>query len=444
MLRNNPYLSYQPRKSFRPSLAREVEWEASGVSLFLLFVLLLAFALFLLFFIPRAFAVTFSCSFTNTSCGAGEAGLLRAENNSASHGYNNAHAQLMNYTGTAYNYTLCCVTDENHTLSNDCSNENATVILRLADETNTHVQVPSVNTYSYAACLALSPGNLSCEYVNTSCSSGYSPVLSIASSEANNGLYNQTNAHVGNYSYYTLSVCCKGGNTPPTVPTLLYPANNNNSVFERNITFDWSDSTDADGDAITYEFNLTQATCPDDNQTGLTSSNYTSGELCVDKVYDWTVRACDANDCSAWASTYNFTIASTLGITFTVNNTNFGEMARNATDNTTDDNPPPFIIENTGNVKLNVTIKADDPLFTTSGLGNDTFQYKVREKEAGAYDSAQTTWTNVSASFTALITNLGYAASADEAHIDVLVRLPYEEAAGYKSSTINVSGEYLG
>lgn len=387
------------------------------------------------------FAVEFSCEF-KASCTGGEVGLLRAENYTG--GYNNAHAQLMNYSGSAYAYTLCCDTDVNHTLDNDCSNENATIILKAITQNNSHTQVPTVNTYAYDICMALSPGNVTCEYVNSTCSADYNPVLSIASSEENSGLYNQTNAHIGNYSWYTLNVCCQGGNARPTVPVLLYPVDDNQSVFERNITFDWAESTDPDGDAITYDWNLTSSCDAEQNQPGLGSSTYESGELRVDCLYNWSARACDTGGCSAWAETFNFTIASVIGITLQVNNTNFGELAAEAVDNTTDGSPPPFLVRNTGNVNANVTIKADDPLFETSGLGNNSFQYKARVSEAGAYDSGQESWTNVSASFTALFTNLYYTDSNDEAFIDILVRLPATEGAGVKSSTINVTGEYTG
>lgn len=398
---------------------------------------------FLLFLasLPLLFAVSFSCQF-KTSCTGSEVGFLRVKNDTG--GYENAHGQLMNYSGAPYPYTLCCLTDVNHTLDNNCSNENATVILKLFNVTNSHAQVPSINTYGYNACLALSPGNLTCEYVNTSCSADYAPLLSLASSEVNGGLYNQTNAHVANYSYYTLNVCCKGGNAPPTVPVLLSPTNGNDSVFERNVTFDWQDSTDPDGDAITYDFNLTQATCADDYQSGLASSTYTSGELCVDVVYWWKVRACDATSCSAWSSPWNFTIASVMGLSFDVNNTNFGALARNATENTTDNTPPPFVVSNTGNVPLNVTLKALDPLFSTSGLGNDSFQYKARVYEAGAFSSGQTSWANISATPTPLFTNLDYVDAHDAAYIDILVRLPYNEPAGVKSSTLMIGGSYNG
>ncbi len=400
--------------------------------------------LFLVFFTillpPASLSSVFTCEF-KTSCFANETGLLRAKN--YSDGYNNAHAQLMNHSGDAYPYTLCCATDASHTLNNSCAHANATVVLRLNATTDSHVQTPTTGgtPYAYQACMALSPGNITCEYVTTGCSANHTGTLSLASSESDN----TTNAHIANFSYYGLDVCCKVGNAPPAVPVLLYPTQGNDSVFERNVTFDWEDSADPDGDPVTYEFNLTETTCSDYNATGLASSTYLpSQELCIDRMYWWSVRACDPYHCSSWASSWNFTIASVAGITFLVNNTDFGSLTRNATDDTTDNAPPPFTIENTGNVPLNVTFKANDPLFDISGLGNGTFQYKARAFESGAYTSAQTDWANVSASYTLLFTHLNYSDAADAAYIDIRVSLPYEESAGYKSSVVEVFGNYTG
>ncbi len=393
----------------------------------------------------------FSCSFRTSCAGnATEQGLLRARNDTG--GYDDAHAQLMNYTGTAYNDTLCCDTDENHTLDNSCANPNATTVLRLYDVTNNHVQVPGVDyasyghpLYNYTACMALSPGNLTCVYVNSTCPANYTGIASVASSEPNDGLYNLTNAHVAAYGYYALSVCCKNANTPPTVPVLTYPTDNNYSVFERNVTFQWNPSTDADGDPVTYDFNLTQATCPGYAAAALSATSYLpASELCVDQPYNWTVRACDPYACSAWASPWNFTIASVAGLTFLTNNTNFGVLNNNDTRNTTAGSPPPFLVENTGNVPLNVTFEATTPLYASVGLGNDSFQYAARANESSSYGSAQTAWTNVSATYTPLFTDLNYAAGLNEASIDILVRVPGQEGAGAKTSTVQVQGNYTG
>ena len=54
-------------------------------------------------------------------------------------GYNNSHAELRNYTTPGYPYSICCETQTQELILN-CENENTIEVLRLANQTNTHVQ----------------------------------------------------------------------------------------------------------------------------------------------------------------------------------------------------------------------------------------------------------------------------------------------------------------
>lgn len=231
-------------------------------------------------------------------------------------------------------------------------------------------------------------------------------------------------------------------NSPPDVPTLLYPINGNETVEERNISFDWEDSSDPESHAVTYTFNLTQAVCVDTYEEDVDDSNYTSDELCVDRIYWWKVMACDPYECSGWSELWNFTIASVEGLSFDVNETDFGELNLSLSDDTTDGDPAPFLVNNTGNVKLNVTFRAMDPLFDAEALGNESFQFKAREYEAGAYASGQESWENVTGSQLPLFTDLHYYATHDAAYVDIRVAVPPTEPAGQRQSTVNITGSY--
>ena len=78
------------------------------------------------------------------------------------------------------------------------------------------------------------------------------------------------------------------------------------------------------------------------------------------------------------------------------NNTiSFGSLEWNATNDTIDDNPLPFLLQNDGNCMLNVSINATD-LWTSVSNPTDYFKYKIDNKsgEDGSFDWVQskTSW----------------------------------------------------
>jgi len=375
----------------------------------------------------------FDCSFKN-SCTGSEAAVFLAENTTG--GYDNAHVQLNNYTGAAYNYSLCCSSDINHTLNASCANTTTIPVLRAANTTNTHAQIPEYPSYQNDICLGATSGNLTCEYVNSTCSAGYSPLMSMASSEGNNG----TNAHVGNYSTYRLNVCCKLGKEPPSAVTLLYPVDGNMSVFERTVALNWTVAYEPDGDAVTYNISLnTSGSCAVEHQeTGVSDSNFTTNELCTDQNYNWSVQACDIDGCSAWATTFNFTIASTIGLAFLQNTSTFAALIPLEINDTEAGPGVPMRLENTGNVLVNVSLNATGTLFTNAGLDNAAFQFKVAANESGSFSSGQTTYANVPSALVSAFVDLKYQDANDDGLIHYKVTVPADEPPGTKSTTITV------
>ncbi len=230
----------------------------------------------------------------------------------------------------------------------------------------------------------------------------------------------------------------------PTVPTLLSPADGNTSVFERFVNLNWTDSTDADNDPITYTLNLSvePGSCSVQAvRTGLTASNQTEGELCVDQRYWWNVTACDNQEgCSSRSSTFNFTIASVLQVTIVDTSMDFGALANGQSVTTDDYSPQPFIVENLGNVPANITLNGSKAPFTSVGLGDTAYQFRVEDNETGSMNASgsQTTYTPIQSFYVNAIKQLNYSDSSDRVAIHINITVPINEPHGSKSGNITI------
>jgi hypothetical protein len=63
------------------------------------------------------------------------------------------------------------------------------------------------------------------------------------------------------------------------------------------------------------------------------------------------------------------------------------------------------------------------------------------ENEAGSYESATTTWTNMTDQNQTLIFEFNYSDTNDNAYIHYNITVPPGETSGTKSSTVIVSAE---
>lgn len=212
-------------------------------------------------------------------------------------------------------------------------------------------------------------------------------------------------------------------------PTLLTPANDDHTVFDRYPTFNWSTPETVSG--VWHELNITTpATCSSIAVINTTSSTeHTSvDELCVDEVYEWTARTCYKDTCSDWAEPFNFTITSVVGISFTQNVTNFGELEPSigeaTIEDTLDNAPNPLVINNTGNVRIDLSVRAQEALWDQQPLGTRYFQYA---------DQDSTDWQNVTESYTSFSTNLLYDLTRE---LELRVEVPSGEGAGAKTTII--------
>jgi hypothetical protein len=383
------------------------------------------------------------CLFVSgTTCPEGSVKLIGVENDTG--GFMNAHAQ--NRTVETYDYSVCCNTTGNSsiTIGSGC---NQAAVVKLSAEDNAHVEIGSNSNYAVSACLNSSWQRVYCSYVSGDCSASYPCLFSMANSEGSN----TSNAHVGNCSAYSEKVCCNLFNNAPTKPTLTSPDNNNITVFDRKTGFIWTQSTDPDGDAVDYTLNVTCGACSAScnnvfNLAGISTLSYviTTTSLCVDIPYNWTVSACDTYDSCNTSDIFNFTIASTIDIILAINSTNFGAMNPNENNDTTDFSPGPLMVYNNGNVKVNVSINASTALFSSVALNTNYYRFETTENESGSLNTgcSQTSYAAMDSSPKVLLCNLSYDDSADAANIHFSLTVPPSEPPGEKSSTIQLSAVY--
>jgi hypothetical protein len=142
--------------------------------------------------------------------------VLRLQNSTG--GTTNAHAQLINDTGTNYTNTLYCKHDAYTT-----SNSGGTTFLGISNTTNAHAENPTYGGYSFGANINFDGDSIP-EYISIrdTCQVDEICMLSIQNDTGGDG-----NAHVAECSYYTNKVCLSVGEdeTNPSV-TITNPLGN--------------------------------------------------------------------------------------------------------------------------------------------------------------------------------------------------------------------------
>lgn len=228
-------------------------------------------------------------------------------------------------------------------------------------------------------------------------------------------------------------------NSLPTIPTLLIPTNAT-STITRQPNFTWT-STDNDGDTIYYTVLIddnSEFTSPErsDNQTK--DSYVPTAPLKVDTDYYWKVRATDQiTETTSFSPMYIVTIDSVIIIS--INGTksiNFGTKLPGYTDDTTDDNPLPLLVQNDGNCFLNLTVNASRPLWASQGLNTQYLRYKAGVNESGSYGNSQTSWTNMLSTDALFVDLLNYANATDTARLECSIEVPSDETPGDKNTDI--------
>ncbi len=259
------------------------------------------------------------------------------------------------------------------------------------------------------------------------------------------------------YTNWTNSTNLTILNSLPNV-TLISPPNGNVTI-DRTPNFTWYVDDD-DNESVNSQLNLTcYFGCSVDNRIVVTSglgnvSHEIIGDLRFLKdnnfYYNWSVRANDsAFGFSSWTNDWRIDIAALVAINFTRDIIQFGIIGQNGNNDTVDNSPPPFLIENIGNVMVNSTIYASD-LWRSIKNPNRFYQFKVDNKnylgsENGAFyfGGSITSYRNMTNSTNPLfaIVQFNYSDSSDEAEIDINLTVPSTEGSGVRNSTVVVTAE---
>lgn len=234
-------------------------------------------------------------------------------------------------------------------------------------------------------------------------------------------------------------------NTPPTIPTQLLPADGNESLFDREVNFTWTESTDIDNDQITYVINLTNTNVGGfyENTTNLSYVDNT--ELFTDSetegtLYFWKIKACDPYDCSDWSPLWNFSIEDVVWIEITVDAIDFGNVTIRETYSTLNESFDPFEFENYGNVKADLYNITGNDLWSMHNLSTRYLQMKANYSGQLPYNETGTKidWFNVSNGIynEEIIDQFDYHNYFNISLMDVLIEVPSDEPPGNRSTTL--------
>ncbi len=238
-------------------------------------------------------------------------------------------------------------------------------------------------------------------------------------------------------------------NNAPGAPPLTIPLHNE-TTRSRNPNFRWNASTDADGDTLTYQIQVANAStfAADSlifNVSSLSATNYSNDTNLIptDVAHFWRVRAFDGIEFGSFSDVFNFTIESFNSLSLPINAVGFGLMSNNDTNDTTDMLPPPFLLQNDGNVFVNITINASS-LWRSSGNPTRFYQFKIRENETASFTNATATanFTNMPITSTAIdIPLFNFLNETDTAYIDINITAPSQETAGTRNSTLTITAD---
>jgi parallel beta-helix repeat protein len=248
-------------------------------------------------------------------------------------------------------------------------------------------------------------------------------------------------------------------NSLPSIVTLVYPANEDTTT-NRTPQFNWSESSDAEGDTLIYEVNVSRFSggsyyssdsrmvnsSADENWTTLASrlKYFWDDEY----YYNWTVRVWDGYESTAFAVPFTLKLSSEVALSMPTDTVNFSTLDIGQSQDTTTNNPFPLVIQNDGNCFVNVNMtNASQLLWNSQQSPSDYYMYKIGNAtgEEGSFNWAAsiTQWTDVPVSNQTIINYLNYTDVTDSAKIDISITVPQSEGYGNKWSSLQFTGWYV-
>ncbi|RLI52634.1 MAG: hypothetical protein DRO87_12885, partial [Candidatus Thorarchaeota archaeon] len=249
--------------------------------------------------------------------------------------------------------------------------------------------------------------------------------------------------------------CFIAGNSLPTVD-LYYPGAGA-SITNRTPTFMWN-GTDVDGDTMEYQIqiNLTNiSACTEANRSvgGISDENHIASpylECLYDNLdyYDWSVRASDDSGVTygSWATLRELRINSLIDISLPTAIIEFGQLYVAETANTSGGSPGPFVLQNDGNCRVNISTNAT-VLFEVNQTASSNYRFKVDNNtgEEGSFNwvDSLTAWTNMPIVSQLLsLADFNWLDATDSAEVDLEVTVPGDESSGDKDTTVYLESEF--
>jgi len=137
------------------------------------------------------------------------------------------------------------------------------------------------------------------------------------------------------------------------------------------------------------------------------------------------------------------TVPEDVTISLPTNTVNFATTQLEASNDTTDEKPPPFVIRNDGSTDVNVTINAS-ALWAGSAVNTD-YRYKCGDGEISCPANSTTTWANmpgrnsIGPAVARVIGHLPFNDSGDSVQIEIEITVPADEPQASPSSTVTFS-----